>query len=129
MKQMARNLTDGLDGFLRGCCYLIHDRASLFSEEFRMILESAGVESVRLPARSPNLNAFAERFVRSIREGCLDRMVLIGEPSLHRAIRQFGVHYHGEGTTRGWKTRSSGQSSHHFRLRAPSNVGRGSAAC
>jgi len=61
-----------------------------------MIIEAAGVESVRLPARAPNLNAFAERFVRSIREGCLDRMVLIGEPSLHRAIRQFGVHYHGE---------------------------------
>ena len=96
MKQMARNLADGLDGFLSGCRYLIHDRASVFSEEFRMILEAAGVESVRLPARSPNLNAFAVRFVRSIREGCLDRMVLIGEPSLHRAIRQFGVHYHGE---------------------------------
>jgi transposase InsO family protein len=83
MKQKARNLADGLDGFLSGCRYLIHDRASVFSEEFRMILEAAGVESVRLPARSPNLNAFAERFVRSIREGCLDRMVLIGEPSLH----------------------------------------------
>jgi len=96
MKQTARNLADGLDGFLSGCRYRIHDRASLFSAEFRMILEAAGVQSVRLPAPSPNLNAFAERFVRGIREGCLDRMVLIGEPSLHRAIRQFGVHYHGE---------------------------------
>ena len=96
MKQMARNLADGLDGFLSGCRYLIHDRASVFSQEFRMILEAAGVESVRLPARSPNLNAFAERFVRSIHEGCSDRMVLIGEPSLHRAIKQFGLHYHGE---------------------------------
>jgi len=74
MKQVARNLTDGLDGFLGGCRYLIHDRASVFSEAFRTILQAAGVESVRLPARSPNLNAIAERFVRSIKESCLDRM-------------------------------------------------------
>src|ERR1019366_5213647 len=76
MKQMARNLTDGLDGFMSGCRYLIHDRASVFSEDFRMILRAVGIESVRLPARSPNLNAFAERFVRSIKESCLDGMVL-----------------------------------------------------
>ncbi|MGK0188275.1 MAG: putative transposase, partial [Verrucomicrobiales bacterium] len=64
MKQIARNLTDCLDGFLVGYRYLIHDRSSLFTREFRMILENTGVKSVRLPARSPNLNAFAERFVR-----------------------------------------------------------------
>jgi hypothetical protein len=79
MKRMARNLTDGLDGFLGSCRYLIHDRASVFSEDFRMILRAAGVESVRLPVRSPNLNVFAERFVRSIKESCLDQMLLIGE--------------------------------------------------
>ena len=78
MKQMARNLTDGLDGFMSGCRYLIHDRASVFSEDFRMILQAVGIESVRLPARAPNLNAFAERFVRSIKESCLDEMVLVG---------------------------------------------------
>jgi len=59
MKQMARNLTDGLDGFMSGCRYLLHDRASVFGEDFRMILQAVGIESVRLPARSPNLNAFA----------------------------------------------------------------------
>jgi hypothetical protein len=64
MKQMARNLTNSWEGFLSGYRYLIHDRASVFGEEFRMILQAGGVESVRLPARSPNLNAFAERFVR-----------------------------------------------------------------
>jgi putative transposase len=96
MKQMARNLTDGLDGFLSGCNYLIHDRASLFSQDFGMILEAAAIESVRLPAHSPNLNAIAERFVRSIKESCLDRMVLIGEASLHRASSQFVLHYHAE---------------------------------
>ena len=96
MKQMARNLTDGLGGLLSGCCYLIHDRASVFSEEFRMILLAVGIESLRLPARSPNLNAFAERFARSIKESCLERMVLIGESSLHRATTEFVLHYHVE---------------------------------
>ena len=61
-----------------------------------MILKVAGIESVRLPVRSPNLNAFAERFVRSIKESCLERMVLIGESSLHRATSQFVLHYHQE---------------------------------
>ena len=96
MKQMARNLSDGLSGFLNGYRYLIHDRASLFSQDFGMILEAAGIESVRPPARSPNLNAIAERFVRSIKESWLDRMVLIGERSLCRAISQFVLHYHAE---------------------------------
>jgi putative transposase len=96
MKQMARNLTDGLDGFLAGCRYLIHDRSSLFTAEFGLILESVGIETVRLPARSPNLNAYAERYVRTIKEGCLDRMILIGEGSLRRAVGEFVVHYHTE---------------------------------
>jgi transposase InsO family protein len=96
MKQMARNLTDGLDGFRSGCRYLLHDRASVFGEDFRMILQAIGIESVRLPARSPNLNAFAERFVRSIKESCLDGMVLVGESSLRRATSEFVFHYHAE---------------------------------
>ena len=61
-----------------------------------MILKVEGIESVRLPVRSPNLNAFAERFVRSIKESCLNRMVLIGESNLHRATAQFVLHYHQE---------------------------------
>ena len=96
MKQVGRNLTDCVDGFLCGCRYLIHDRATLFTKEFLLILESGGVKSVRLPARSPNLNAFAERFVRTIKEECLDRMILIGEGSLRRAGDQFCEHYHRE---------------------------------
>ena len=96
MKQMARNLTDSMEGFLGGCRYLIHDRATLFSEGFGMILQSAGIESVRLPARSPNLNAIAERFVKCIREACLNHLVLIGEASRHRATSQFLLHYHHE---------------------------------
>jgi transposase InsO family protein len=96
MKQIGRNLTDCLDGFLIGYHYLIHDRSALFTREFKEILERGGVKTVRLPARSPNLNSFAERFVRSIKVECLDRMILIGERSLRRAVDQFSRHYHHE---------------------------------
>jgi transposase InsO family protein len=96
MLQMARNLTDAWDGFLRGAQFLIHDRSPLFTEQFREILKSTGVEPLRLPARSPNLNAFAERFVRTVKSSCLDRMILIGESSLRRALSEFDLHYHAE---------------------------------
>ena len=105
MKQMARNLTDCEDGFLLGCRHLIHDRATLFTGEFQTILESVGVKSVRLPARSPNLNAFAERFVRTIKEECLSNVILIVESSLRRAIGQFCEHYHGERNHQGLENR------------------------
>lgn len=61
-----------------------------------MSLESVGIKTLRLPARSPNLNAYAERYVRTIKESCLDRMILIGEGSLRRAIREFVIHDHTE---------------------------------
>jgi putative transposase len=60
MKQIARNLTDCEDGFLNGSRHLIHDRDPLFTKSFREILNSSGVETVKLPARSPNLDAYAE---------------------------------------------------------------------
>jgi putative transposase len=93
MTQMARNVTDPFDGILKGKRYLIHDRDPLYTAEFLTILQGAGVKSVRLPPRSPNLNAHAERFVRSIKESCLDRMILFGEASLQTAIRNFMAHY------------------------------------
>lgn len=96
MLQMARNLTDACDGFLRGTRFLIHDRSTLFTEQFRETLKSAGVEPLRLPARSPNLNAFAERFVRSIKESCVERMIFFGEAALRRAVTEFALHYHSE---------------------------------
>ena len=76
---MARNLSDAGEGFLTGKRYLIHDRDPLFTEEFLEILQSAGVQSVKLPPSSPNLNACAERFVRAIKESCLERIILFGE--------------------------------------------------
>jgi len=105
MTQTARHLTDGVDGFLNGCRYLIHDRSPLFTKEFQALLQSAGIHAVRLPPRSPNLNAYAERFVRSIKESCLDRMILIGEDSLHRAASQFLLHYHAERNHQGLENR------------------------
>src|SRR5215469_2044242 len=96
MTQIARNLTAGDDGILHGKRYLIHDRDPLFPAEFLKMLADTGVQSVKLPPRSPNLNAHAERFVRTIKESCLDRMILFGEASLRKAISEFVAHYHRE---------------------------------
>ena len=96
MSQVGRHVTDAVDGILRGKRFLIHDRDPLFTGEFQSILTSVGVDCVKLPPRSPNLNAHAERFVRSIKESCLDRLILFGEQSLRRAIREFVTHYHHE---------------------------------
>jgi putative transposase len=96
MSQVSRNVTDASDGFLTGKRYLIHDRDPLFTSAFRETLTCTGVETVKLPPRSPNLNAYAERFVRSVKESCLDRLILVGEGSLGRSIREFVEHYHVE---------------------------------
>ena len=94
MSQIARNLTDGIDGFFKGKRYLIHDRDPLYTREFLSMLAEVGIESVKLPPRSPNLNAYAERFVKTIKESCLERMILFGEDSLRNAVREFVEHYH-----------------------------------
>jgi transposase InsO family protein len=94
--QCSRQLTDAAEGFLIGKRFLLHDRDPLFTQTFRETLAATGIETVRLPPKSPNLNAFAERFVRSIKESCLDRLMLVGESSLRRAVREFVAHYHEE---------------------------------
>jgi transposase InsO family protein len=96
MQQCARQLTDHFDGFLRGKRYLIHDRDTKFTEAFDQLLRDSGVEPVVLPPRSPNLNAHCERFVRSIKEEVLSRMICMGEASLRYALNQFLSHYHAE---------------------------------
>ena len=105
MKQIARNLTDAIDGFLRTTRFLIHDRDPLFSASFRATLSPAGVETVKLPARSPNLNAHAERFVRSIKHECLNRIVPLGENHLRTAVRAYVAHYHLERNHQGLDNR------------------------
>jgi hypothetical protein len=92
MLNIARGLLDEVDGFLRR--YLIHDRDPLFSSAFQDVPALGHVETVQLPARSPNLNAYAERFVRSIKQECLNRMVLLGQRHPRSAVQQDVVHYH-----------------------------------
>ena len=94
--QVARDATKVDSGFLAGKTHLIRDRDSKFTAEFRDVLSEAGVQSVVIPFKSPNLNAHAERFVRSVKEECLDRMIFFGENSLLRALTEFTAHYHGE---------------------------------
>lgn len=105
MSQIGRNLTDAVDGILKGKRDLIHDRDPLFTTEFLDLLANTGVKSVKLPPRSPNLNAHAERFVRSIKESCLERMILFGENSLRTAIQNFVSHYHTERNHQGLTNR------------------------
>jgi len=101
MCQAARNLSDAEDGFLRGKKYLLMDRDTKFSEAFRVILEQAGVEAVWLPVRSPNLNPNLERFMRSVKEECLERMVFFGKKSLQIAVAEFLSHYYAERNNQG----------------------------
>ena len=94
--QVARNITDAEVGFLRRKKYLLMDRDAKFSEAFRAALEQAGVEAVRLPPRSPNLTPHIERFMRSVKDECLHRLVFFGETALRTAVREFILHYHAE---------------------------------
>ena len=96
MMQIARNLTDSADGFLLGKSHIILDRDPLYTAAFRRLLRDSGVKAVRLPANSPNLNAYAERFVLSVRTGCLNKMIPLGENHLRHALSQTILHYHHE---------------------------------
>jgi transposase InsO family protein len=96
MKQMARILTDYEDGFLKDKRYLIHDRDSLYTHEFQNLLKASGVKAVKLPPRSPNLNSYAERFVKSIKSECLNHLILSSVKQLEYAVSQYCEYYHHE---------------------------------
>jgi putative transposase len=81
---------DEENGFLANCRYLLHDRDSKYCPSFRQVIETGTVRTIPLPPRSPNLNAYAERWVK---EECLSKVILVGEGSLRRALR---YHYHEE---------------------------------
>jgi len=89
MVQVARNVTMEAWGFLSPSQYLIHDRDTKFCAAFQHIIEDADVERVVLPPRSPNLNAYAERWVRSVKEECLARLILCGEKALQHALTEY----------------------------------------
>jgi transposase InsO family protein len=96
MMQVARNVTMEAWGCLSPGQYLIHDRDTKFCAAFQQIIDDAGVKRVSLPPRSPNLNAYAERWVRSVKEECLSRLILFGEASLWHALHEYVAHYHHE---------------------------------
>jgi len=101
MQQIARNVTMEGWGFLGNCRYLLHDRDAKYTESFRTIIKAGGVEPVALPARSPNLNAYSERWVRSVKEECLAKLILFGERSLRRALQNYLAHHHEERNRQG----------------------------
>ena len=96
MMQVARNVTMEVWGFLSPGQYLIHDRDGKYCLAFQQIIDAAGVTRVPLLPRSPNLNAYAERWVRSVKEECLSRLILFGETSLCHALTQYVAHFHHE---------------------------------
>ena len=103
MVQIARNAVDGIDGALLPVRFALHDRDAKFCAAFRAMLRSGAVQPILLPPRSPNLNAFAERWVRSIKSECLSKLILFGEASLRRTTTEFLKHYHHERNHQGKK--------------------------
>lgn len=96
MEQMARNMSLADVGFLNGCRYLLHDRDAKFCSAFAGILEAVGIKAIKLPPRSPNLNANLERWHRSVKEECLSKLILFGEASLRQVLSQYVDHFHRE---------------------------------
>jgi transposase InsO family protein len=96
MMQIARNVTMEEWGFLSPGQYLIHDRDGKYCPAFQQLIDTAGVTRIPLPPRSPNLNAYAERWVRSVKEECLARLILFGEASLCHVLTQYMAHFHHE---------------------------------
>jgi hypothetical protein len=84
MEQQARKITMKDWGFLAHSRYLLHDRDGKFCPVFREVIQAGKVKPLKLPARSPNLNAFAEHWVRSVKEECLSRLIFFGEHSLRQ---------------------------------------------
>ena len=95
MKQVAKNLTD-FGGFLLGKEYVLMDRDGKFCSAFQQILKDEGVDPLLLPPRSPDLNAYLERFIRSIKSECSEKMIFFGEDSLRRAVAVYLDHFHAE---------------------------------
>jgi transposase InsO family protein len=96
MKQIGRNLVDADAGLLRRGMHLVLDRDPVYAVGFKSLLARSGVSVVQIPARSPNCNAYAERFVRTIRTECLDHFVIFGERHLRHLVHQFVEHYNTE---------------------------------
>ncbi|HBG27814.1 MAG: hypothetical protein A2Y10_04285 [Planctomycetes bacterium GWF2_41_51] len=94
MEQIARNMVDYEEGSLKGKKYLIHDRDPLYTAAFSAIIRSEGIECVKLPPHSPNLNSFPERFVRTVKEEYLNHSILCSEQQLRYVLSKFLDYYH-----------------------------------
>src|SRR5664280_2573856 len=109
--------------------YLLHDRDSKFCMSFRQLIEAGKVKTMPLPARSPNLNAYAERWVRSVKQECLSKLILFGERPLRRALQQYVAHYHEERNHQGKQNRllfplpNRGASGHNGIVRCKERLG------
>jgi hypothetical protein len=86
----------GVTGELTHARYLIHDRDTKFTEGFDQILHGAGIEAIKLPPRSPNLNAYAECWIRSLKSECLEHLILFGERSLAHVLHEYLAHHQQE---------------------------------
>jgi putative transposase len=96
MEQIGHSATKETWGYLHPCRYVLHDRDAIFCASFQSALASGGVKTIPLPAESPNLNAFAERWVRSVKQECLSKLILFGEGPLSRVLAEYSRHYHHE---------------------------------
>jgi transposase InsO family protein len=96
MEQIGRSATQESWGHLPPCRYVLHDRDTKFCASFRSALASGGVKTIPLPAKSPNLNAFAERWVRSVKQECLSKVILFGAAPLSRVLAEYSRYYHHE---------------------------------
>jgi putative transposase len=124
MKQIGRTVTMESWGFLGNCRYPLHDRDGKFCPSFDEIIESGKVIPIRLPARSPNLNSSSERWVKSVKEECLSKLILFGEASLKRALQQYQVHYREERNYQGKENQLL-----FLRQTQPACVGQGAVQC
>jgi len=101
MEQIGRTVTQDTWGYLHSCRYVLHDRDTKFCASFRSALASGGVKTIRLPAKSPNLNAFVDRWVRSVKQECLSKVILFGEGPLSRVRPSIAATIMPRGTIRG----------------------------
>ena len=95
MTQQARQLTWALDENHLSIRFLIHDRDTKFTAAFDTVFQSEGIEIIRTPFRAPNANAYAERWVRTLREECLDRLIVLNQSHLRRILTEYS-HYYNE---------------------------------
>ena len=94
MEQIAKNITDRFEPMLTNCKYLVHDRDPLYTLKFAQTLKDFGITPIKTPPRSPNLNPYAERVIRSIKEECLNNLIIFGESNLRRILKNYIEHYH-----------------------------------